>query len=184
MTKVAMFALVLLATFAYGEVKLPFLSSRKKYTPLIFFKLPRGTSPQCEAMEKVVREIEKELNVKVDRMDVGRDMAAGSLFTLCSKGASLPPVLYHRESRQIIALQTAKEGGKPNMNIDKERVRAWARGRRLPEFAVNKEIGSAPVVLESEEDEFLVEADMTPLQRKGKDAIKKRTEKKSQGISR
>lgn len=131
-----------------------------------------------EAMEKVIREIEKELGVKVDRMDVGRDMAAGNLFNLCSNGAKLPPVLYHRESKQILSLQTPQEGGKIDLDIDKDRVRAWAKGRRLKDLKVNKDIGSAPVVIESEEEELEMEAGMTPLQRKGKNAIKDRTKRK------
>mmetsp|Transcript_19527 Transcript_19527/g.29385 ORF Transcript_19527/g.29385 Transcript_19527/m.29385 type:complete len:186 (+) Transcript_19527:68-625(+) len=176
---VIVFAAVLLASFSFGEAKLPFVPSAKEYTPLIFFKLPRGTSPQCEAMEKIIKEIEKELGVKVDRMDVGRDMAAGNLFNICSKGAKLPPVLYHRESKQSLSLQTPQEGGKIDLDIDKNRVRAWAKGRRLQDLEVNKDIGSAPVVVESEEEELAMEAGMTPLQRKGKDAIKERTKTKS-----
>ena len=41
-------ALALLVAPAYaGKFKVPFLT-KKTYTPLVFFKLPRGASPHCE----------------------------------------------------------------------------------------------------------------------------------------
>ena len=51
---------------------LPFLST-KKYTPLIFFRVPPGLSPECDAMEQSVQEIEGELGIHVDRMDIARN---------------------------------------------------------------------------------------------------------------
>ena len=81
---------------------LPFLST-KKYTPLIFFRVPPGLSPECDAMEQSVQEIEVELGIHVDRMDIARNKEAAQLMQLI--GQDMPPVLYHRESRQVYQLR-------------------------------------------------------------------------------
>jgi hypothetical protein len=129
-------------------------------------------------MEKVVREIEKDLNVKVQRLDVARDMSAERLYSLLSQ--ELPPLLYHRESKQMIQLRINPDEEIPNLRIDRSRVRAWAKGRRLSTLPAN-EGGGAPLMFTSEEagidqEELMLDAGMTPLQRKGRKAIKERTD--------
>lgn len=135
-----------------------------------------------DAMEKVVRKIEKDLNVRVERMDIARDRAAERLYNLLSP--QLPPLLYHRESKQMIQLKVNPDEEKPNLRIDVDRVRAWAKGRFLAPLPVAADrAGGSPKLFATEEagidQEDLMDAGMTPLQRKGKEAIKQRTEERA-----
>jgi hypothetical protein len=131
-------------------------------------------------MEKAVCEVEKELGVKVERMDVARDMAAERLYGLLSQ--QLPPLLYNRESKQIVQMKINPDEEKPNVRVDTDRVRAWAKGRRLTPLA-STDAGGAPMMFTTEEagidQEELMDAGMTPNQRKGKEAIKERTQERA-----
>ena len=49
-----------------------FRKQKKEYTPLLFFKAPKGMIPECDFVERMVSQIEKELGVKVERFDVMR----------------------------------------------------------------------------------------------------------------
>jgi hypothetical protein len=147
-------------------------------------------------MERVVRKIERELNVRVERMDVARDRAAERLFTLLSP-EQLPPLLYHRESLQRIQppskIKTSSKNDNEESNkstssirIEESRVRAWAKGRILaPLSELNVATSSAPdIMITAEEsgidqDDLMMSAGMTPLQRQGKEAIRQRTEERA-----
>eukprot|EP00545_Synedropsis_sp_CCMP1620_P010182 CAMPEP_0119005324 /NCGR_PEP_ID=MMETSP1176-20130426/1652_1 /TAXON_ID=265551 /ORGANISM="Synedropsis recta cf, Strain CCMP1620" /LENGTH=185 /DNA_ID=CAMNT_0006957113 /DNA_START=19 /DNA_END=576 /DNA_ORIENTATION=+ len=173
-------ALALLVSSAHADFKIPFLS-KKQYTPLIFFKLPGGASPHSDAMEKAVREVEKELGVRVERMDVARDMAAERLYSLLAE--TLPPLLYNRESKQMVQMKINPDEETPNVRVDKDRVRAWAKGRRVAPLT-SVDGGGAPLMFTTEEagieqDELMMDMGMTPNQIKGKEAIKERTEERA-----
>jgi hypothetical protein len=103
-------------------------SNKKSYTPLLFFTVPKGMLPVCDAVEHVIRQLERECNVHVQRMDVVRHpqheavlhaiiqslqqtQSSLSSSSISSSISSLnrpsnneiipqPPFLYHRESRQ------------------------------------------------------------------------------------
>jgi len=144
----------------------------KKYTPLIMFKVPKGTIAENDAMEKVVKQVEKELNVKVERMDILRDRFARNLYEKIDeiefKGKV--PLLYHRESRQsIYGLDTSA------------RVRAWAKGRWLsPKMTGTDARGSGSEGFLADEEEQVQDGefveDLTELQQAGKEAMLERME--------
>ena len=91
------------------------------YTPLVFFTAPTGEMAECDYMEGVVSSVERELNVRAQRFDVVRDRTARILFDkIDSSGKQIMPMLYNRESRQIV-----------RGPVDGNRVRAWAKGRWL-----------------------------------------------------
>jgi hypothetical protein len=179
-----------------GEARLPFLPAlglgkqqqqQKDYTPLVFFTVPRGLFPENDALEASVQEVEQELGVRVERLDILKNPAAeAALAALTSKS---PPFLYHRESCQHVHLQPATgeasaSSAKPY--VDKERVRAWAKGRFLTSPAASRGAKvKPPTVLVQDEtameqEELLEDLTLTPLQLKGKEAIRERTEAKSQ----
>lgn len=124
------------------KIRIPFLSSSKKeYTPLVFFTFPKGFIDECDEMEKVVSEIEEEIGCRVERLDIARDSAAeATMSLLTSRGA---PFLYHRESCQIVHGSSPRAGTSKKTNnddtsvrekaIDKTRVVAWAKGEILGE---------------------------------------------------
>ena len=130
-------------------------------------------------------EVEKEVGVRVERMDVVRDAKAKALLNvLTSKDL---PYLYNRET-----LQTIWVGDKEA--IDKTRVRAWAKGRLVTSFSMNapKSSGNKPMVVSGSsnamdqdqlQDEIL-DSTLGPLQKKGKDAIKKKTAEKAKQAAR
>lgn len=156
------------------RIKFPFIassspSSKKKYTPLCFFSFPKGYSKECDNLEKIVSDIEKEIGCRVERFDVARDPAAGAtLALLTSRGV---PFLYNRESCQTIA----------SSKIDKSRVIAWAKGRYLsPVELKNKSTTSknTPIVEDSsslDQAELIKESSLTPEQLEGKRAIEERS---------
>lgn len=144
------------------QTTVPFTGSGKtgkKHTPLLFLTVPPGIIPECDAMEAVVRQIERENpDIRVQRLDILRHpeneallhVLAASATTTSSSGGSrstlsaTPPLLYHRESCQTIQIKPsspAAASGKskssaeskkikpPAIYVDKARVRAWARGR-------------------------------------------------------
>jgi hypothetical protein len=109
--------------------RVPFLRRTKQYTPLIFFTVPKGLSSTCDEMERIIRQVEHECHVNVERLDVLRhpeneavlNMIIQSIRTTSptvdtttttttsmtmSNPSSMtiqpqPPLLYHRESRQV-----------------------------------------------------------------------------------
>jgi len=116
---------------------IPFLKQNDEYTPLIFFTAPKDTVPASDAMEKIVSDVEKEMNVKVQRFDVLRDRMSRKLYEKIVEGeigdrTNMFPLLYHRESRQKVFGLT-----------DAERVKSWAKGRWLPldEMVVKRSSG-------------------------------------------
>ena len=105
----------------------------------------------------------------------------------------MPPLLYHRESCQVYKVPMPKgtPQHKPHemavRQIDPAQIRAWAKGRQVrvvkPGTYKQQQSGSAssgPRMISKDEDaamdqeELLNELEMTPLQRKGKQAIKER----------
>jgi len=149
------YTLLLLAIyFSHSQgVKMPSFK-KKEYTPLVFFKTPPGIIDGCDQMEKVVRQVEKELGVRVERLDILRDPKAEAVLALLTRRP--PPFLYHRESCQVIYLpnldskQTTKDMA---TYIDKDRIRAWAKGRHLPPQRTTSTVNT-PVVL-SQKDQSL-----------------------------
>mmetsp|Transcript_5064 Transcript_5064/g.12938 ORF Transcript_5064/g.12938 Transcript_5064/m.12938 type:complete len:207 (-) Transcript_5064:2114-2734(-) len=170
-----------------SNLKVPFVSKLKKkeYTPLVFFTFPKGYIEGCDEMETVVSEVERELGVRVERLDVGRDSAAQATMQLLTSQQA-PPFLYHRESCQVI--QGSSTPGKAVASpavIDKARVRAWAKGRYLPPpgvklGATTTKSNKAPIVLSQEDNaldqaELIKESSLTPEQLEGKRAMEERT---------
>lgn len=176
-------------------IRIPFLSSssssKKKYTPLVFFTFPKGYIDECDEMEKVVSEIEKEIGCRFERLDVARDPAAEAAMSLLTRERG-PPFLYNRESCQIMhgssprtgASRKTKDDDKEEKTIDKARVRALAKGRYLPPIGVKLNLNtkkSAPGIVVSQEDssldqaEVIKESSLTPEQLEGKRAMEQRT---------
>ena len=189
-------------------VDIPYIR-KKQYTPLVFFTIPKGSTIECDEMEKLVSQVEKELSVRVERLDVTRNRAAQATLSLLTQHG--PPYLYNRESCQTIFINTMnkQKGDKSstNMNtqssssssspssilqgIDKDRVRAWAKGRYLPppgmKFGIqtNNKNTNTPIVVTKEDNaisqeelERMKEETLTPMQLKGKEAMKQRTNEK------
>jgi hypothetical protein len=147
---------------------------KKKYTPLIMFKVPKGTIEDCDEMDKIVRSVEKELDVKVERLDILRDRFARNLYEKIDEVEfrGKVPLLYHRESLQsIYGLDT------------KERVRAWAKGRWLPSKLSGidgKGSGSGEFLPDEQEEqgELLMEEDLSELQQLGREKMLERLDEK------
>jgi hypothetical protein len=152
----------------------------KHYTPLVYFTVPPGLIPECDAMDKCLSQVEEELDVRVERLDVLRRPEAEAVLTLLT--TRTPPFLYHRESCQVVHVP---KGGR----VDPSRIRAWAKGRYLVPVAAaaaasSSSQGGPPIVLSQEstaidQDELLEDALLTPLQRKGKQAIRERTDERA-----
>ena len=176
------------------NIRIPFLSSsssKKKYTPLVFFTFPKGYIDECDEMEKVVSEVEKEVGCQFERLDVARDPAAEAAMSLLTRERG-PPFLYNRESCQImhgspprtVPSRKTKDDDKEEKTIDKARVRALAKGRYLPPIGVKVNPNtkkSAPGIVVSQEDssldqtEVIKESSLTPEQLEGKRAMEQRT---------
>lgn len=163
---------------------------KKQGTPLLFFTLPKDSSAENDALEKCVSEVECELGVRVERMDVLRDPPSQALLGTLTRLP--PPFLYNTNSCQVIHVAAPRvvavgSDDKPKpVLIDKSRVRAWAKGRNLPPArreAANNDLAAqsnSPVVLQrtensQDQEELLDEVNLSPLQQKGKKAIKRRT---------
>lgn len=179
-----LFGAVVLALAAVpGEARLPFFG-KKDYTPLVFFTVPRGLMPENDAVEMALEDIENELGVRVERLDVLRNPSAeASLALLTSKN---PPFLYHRESCQTIHIPTTpgeEAASSVPTYVDKHRLRAWAKGRLLSPQVAKAKVKPPRVISQEEtamdQDELLEDMSLSPLQRKGKEAIKERTEQRS-----
>ena len=166
---------------------------KKEYTPLVYFTVPKGLIPENDAMEKAVKQVEKELGVKVERLDILRNPAAeGAMAVLTSKA---PPFLYHRESCQTIHLPSAATGGGGSAaaadassasmptHVDMDRLRAWAKGRHLAPQVTKAKVKPPQVITQDgtaiDQEELLEDMTLTPLQRKGKEAIRERTEERA-----
>jgi len=120
----------------HAKIKLPFLRS-KEYTPLVFFTSKKGECSKCDAAEKQIKDVEKQLNVKVQRIRVGRyelgpDQAGEELFKMISAQMNQPPFLYHRESRQVIKCVPDLKGD-TKIQLSKKYMVDWALGRKLPQ---------------------------------------------------
>lgn len=127
-------------------------------------------------MEKIIKSLEKETGVKVERLDIMRSREAKSLYEKLVEGnlRSPFPLLYHRESLQrVYGLE------------DKDLVRSWTKGRLLPtEDTKEKKVtvfggdDDADDMEDMDMDELEMELDeeLSPMQRKGKEAMKRRME--------
>lgn len=164
---------------ADGASIMPAFLKKKTYTPLLFFKVPKGTMDECDSMETMIKSLEKEHGIQVQRLDIMRDRAARKLYEKLVEGnlRSPFPLLYHRESLQrLYGL------------ADEDLVRSWSKGRLLPEDdEMNKEVtvlggeeGSSPdedqEMMDMEELEMEMDAELTPMQRRGKESMKRRME--------
>mmetsp|Transcript_12277 Transcript_12277/g.14067 ORF Transcript_12277/g.14067 Transcript_12277/m.14067 type:complete len:208 (+) Transcript_12277:20-643(+) len=180
----------------YRKIKFPYIYiHRKEYTPLFFFKRPKGECPQCDAMEKEIKNIEKDLGVKVERVNVGRNqvghnLAGEQLFNMVSNMRDSPPLLYHRESRQTVRfgeknkeVKNEREDGEYEeeekddivIEIDKERVLDWAKGRKLSQTDPKKNLAAFGLFEGTDIEEMC----FSEHQRCGKKAIRDYTEKKA-----
>jgi len=152
-----------------ATLKIPFLS-QKKYTPLVFFTVPKDVVPDCDAVEKIVSQVEKELGVRVERLDVARDAAAEATLRVLTQRQ--PPFLYHRESCQTVYAP----------NIDKARVRAWAKGRIITaQSSSASSKAKAPIVVSQDDNaidqkDLIEDATLSPMGLSGKEKMKERTE--------
>ena len=61
-------------------------------------------------MEDAVRQVERELDVRVERMDILRQPANEALLQLITQQQRTAPFLYHRESCQSVHLTPALPG--------------------------------------------------------------------------
>jgi hypothetical protein len=158
-------------------------NSKKPSSSLIFFTLPKDLSPECDAMERTVRTVEKECQVSVERIDVMRNPAAIALLNRFGSSGQQqqPPLLFHRESLQSL------QGGK--VSIDQ--VRAWAKGRVVVQRTKLVPKGSnapAPVIVDDpsnvdralDQSELLEDLSLTPEQREGKRLMQERTKAQQQ----
>lgn len=139
-------------------------STNASYTPLIFFTVPKGVIPVNDEMEQIVSQIEQECHVKVQRLDVLRHPENEAVLTMVTNSIRTasptptsssttniqpqPPLLYHRESRQVYQVlattptssSSSSSTSKASITtsfkpyIDKEQIRAWAKGRYLSSF--------------------------------------------------
>lgn len=176
---------------------LPLRRKDSSYTPLLFFTVPPGLNPACDATDRVVREVERELQVRVQRMDVLRQPEHEAVLRAVTQSLSRtelaqPPLLYHRESRQVYAITSPKKTASSaavttTPLIDKERIRAWAKGRYLspllggfstPSQAVGLPSPASGGKAEDDEAELLEELSLTSEQRKGKRLMQERTKAK------
>jgi hypothetical protein len=142
------------------------------------------TVPSYFCIARVI--IEKELGVRVERLDILRDPPSQALLGLLTSRS--PPFLYNRESCQVVSIASPKasngnEEKRIPVAVEKDKIRSWAKGRLPPRENAGEPSGKSPVVLSREEiaidQDELLEMNLTPLQRKGRKAIKERTEEKA-----
>lgn len=112
----------------------------------------------------------------MERLDIMKDRAAKKLYEKLVEGnlRSPFPLLYHRESLQrVYGL------------ADPDLVRSWSKGRLLPDVLDEKEVTVLPgeengegmeEEMDLEELEMEMDRELTPVQRRGKEAMKKRME--------
>lgn len=154
-------------------------SKKSKYTPLLFFTVPSGMIPECDAMERAVRKIEKDVGVRVERLDLLRTPEAEAVLGLLTQ--KTPPFLYHRESAQVVHIPT---GG----SIDLERLRRWTKGRMVSSSSQYRVAGiSSPTPqtaarrqeAEEDEEDMIENMSLTPTQLEGKQKMKERTKERT-----
>lgn len=168
-SRVLFLLLTSLSVSSTGAISFPF--AKKKYNPVLFFKVPPGLIPECDDMEKCISEVEKELGVKVERLDAARDPSVAALLSLLTKGKN-PPLLYHRESLQMLSVP------------QKGRVRSLIKGRLLNVGVPERKGRKQKTTILVDDDAALDQQDLmedqmlTPLQRKGKQSIRERTKEK------
>ena len=161
-----------------------------------------------DAMERCVRKVEHELDIHVERLDILRNPQAAILLTLITQ-KSAPLLYHRESLQTIHVPPTTTQDGtsasatrgksadvttifKPtSVYIDIDKVRAWAKGRNLnirgsgTSWEARGGRMSPPKVVSQEsrameQEELLLEESMlTPLQRKGKQAIQERTQAKA-----
>ncbi|GKY92708.1 hypothetical protein MPSEU_000241000 [Mayamaea pseudoterrestris] len=188
------------------NLKIPYLTKKQQYTPLVFFKVPPGLMPEVDAMEQAVCRIERELGVKVERLDVLREPAAEACLALLTRKS--PPFLYNRLTCQSFSIPAAAKPTRPSedddesngsakrnavpVHIDMVRLRAWAKNRLLtttttatsnkvkpPVVAVSKDKETA-----MDQAELLEDMTLTQRQREGKEKIKQRTHGKKERVKK
>ncbi len=168
-SRVLFLLLTSLSVSSTDAISFPF--AKKKYNPVLFFKVPPGLIPECDDMEKCISEVEKELGVKVERLDAARDPSVAALLSLLTKGKN-PPLLYHRESLQMLSVP------------QKGRVRSLIKGRLLNVGVPERKGRKQKTTILVDDDAALDQQDLmedqmlTPLQRKGKQSIRERTKEK------
>ncbi len=163
---VCVFAVIL----SFSQAAIFGLFEQKKYTPLIMFKVPKGTSEESDAMEKVVRGVEKDLGVKVQRLDILRDRFARNLYEKIDEieFRGKIPLLYNRESLQSIYGFESKA-----------RVSAWAKGRLNPKRRNDGETVPDAFIGDEEQGDFM-EQELTELQQSGRDKMLERLENETE----
>mmetsp|Transcript_7932 Transcript_7932/g.11399 ORF Transcript_7932/g.11399 Transcript_7932/m.11399 type:complete len:195 (-) Transcript_7932:1974-2558(-) len=171
-----------------AKIELPFMAKKPKYTPLIFFRVPKGMMPEVDECEEALKNVEEELGVEVDRMDIMRDEVACELFNALSPQQHMP-LLYNRESRQTVYVPHAskEEDGAFSKYLSSDRLRAWAKGRLMPAIGEMKAkaVSESPMIVSGDDnaidqEDLLDQQQLTPLQREGKRAIKERTKENSE----
>merc|ERR1719491_1177661 len=159
------------ALFTEANIWGKILRKKPQYTPLLFFKLPKGQLDASDEMEKIVSEIEKDLGVRVQRFDILRDRFARKLYEKIDEIEFVGdvPLLYHRESRQSIY-----------GTDDKVRVKAWAKGRWLAPKENDDSVSSVSGDGMTEDfipDEEEMMDDLTELQQEGRNKMIERMER-------
>lgn len=93
-----------------------------------------------------------------------------------------PPLLYNRHSCQAYHVpipKATKDEERKAEPVDYDHVRAWAKGRQVTSPKLRPAKVKSPVMISKEDNSMdqdeLLEQEMTPLQRKGKQAIQERT---------
>jgi hypothetical protein len=97
-----------------------------------------------------------------------------------------PPLLYNRHSCQTYHVpipKTTKEEGRKAEPVDYDQVRAWAKGRQVISPKARPAKVKSPVMISKEDNSMdqdeLLEQELTPLQRKGRQAIQERTKEQA-----
>lgn len=176
--------------FALGGHFRKWRNHGRGYTPLVFFTCPPGLSLEVDAVEKAVRKVERELNVRVERLDLLRNPETEAVLKSLSSRMTAP-FLYNRESLQVYHVAPVADDNKSRSKrdappvVDLDRIRAWAKGRFLPPKSEPKlkgsKVSTPKFVVQDEgaleQEELLEDMTLTPLQRKGKQAMKERTAK-------
>lgn len=112
---------------SFSSRLLNFICRKNVYTPLLFFKFPNGHIEASDRMERIVRRVEKNLDLKIERFDILKDRFAIFLYRQIDENSDFigkMPLLYHRESQRCIYGLASEY-----------HVSAWAKGRLLLRYA-------------------------------------------------
>lgn len=171
---------VVLFVFLWGRADCFFhrKKAHREYTHLVYF-FSNSESGRDLSMERVISDVEKELNVRVERLNISKNPAAAISLSLVSEGRNAAPCLYNRESCCVFPSDDKKEVP------TKTDVKTWAKGRfittsdtyaaphkskRRPEFA-----GKENSFLEQDElADSIKEQSLTPEELEGKRLVDKR----------